>query len=93
MSARAIRIQSLLQVMLKSYANKEEIIELFYNPILENLETLKFITPDNLKEYDLVYKNFIKAVLKNYLYEQSEENKKSILDLISFLDTFEIVSE
>lgn len=89
----AIRIQALLKTMLKSVGDKEFIIKHFQLPILEELNVLKFVVPDNLKEYDLVYKNFIRAVIKNYIYEQSEENKASISDLVAFLASVNIVDE
>ena len=79
--------------MIKDNSPKEVLITNYYDKIIKELKSIKFVSPDNLLEYDTVYKNFIIATMKNYLYEQSEENKDSIIDLISFLEAFKVIRE
>ena len=88
-----IIIKVLLSTMIKDNSPKEVLITNYYDKIIKELKSIKFVSPDNLLEYDTVYKNFIIATMKNYLYEQSEENKDSIIDLISFLEAFKVIRE
>ena len=88
-----VRIKALLSTMIKVNEPKEVLITNFYNEVIEEFKFIKFVAPDNLLDYDKVYKDFIIATMKNFLYEQSEENKYSVLKLIDFLQSFKVVGE
>ena len=88
-----VRIKALLSTMIKVNEPKEVLITNFYNEVIEEFKFIKFVAPDNLLDYDKVYKDFIIATMKNFLYEQSEENKNSVLKLIDFLQSFKVVGE
>ena len=93
MKPNTVRIKALLSTMLKSKGDNNFLIENFYNEVLKEFDSIQFVAPDNLLNYDKVYKDFIKAVMKNYLYEKSEDNKNSVLDVISFLQSFKVLGE
>ena len=67
-----VRIKALLSTMIKVNEPKEVLITNFYNEVIEEFKFVKFVAPDNLLDYDKVYKDFIIATMKNFLYEQSE---------------------
>ena len=93
MKPNTARIKALLNAMLKSKGGNNFLIENFYNEVLKEFNSIEFVAPDNLLNYDKVYKDFIKAVMKNYLYEKSEDNKNSVLDVISFLQSLKVLGE
>lgn len=93
MKPNTVRIKALLSTMLKSEGDNDFLIKTFYNEVLKEFDSIQFVAPDNLLNYDKVYKDFIKAVMKNYLYEKSEDNKNSVLDVISFLQSFKVIGE
>ena len=93
MQPNTARIKALLITMIKVNEPKEALTTNYYNEVIEEFDYIKFIAPDAFLDYDKVYKHFIIATMKNYLYEQSEENKNAILDLVSFLQSFKVVGE
>lgn len=86
-------IKALLSTMVKVNESKDFLIKNFYNEVLSELEITEFVSADNLLEYNKVYKNLIIATMKNYIYENSQENKDAILDIIDFLEAFKVVSK
>ena len=93
MKPNTARIKALLNAMLKSKGDNNFLIENFYNEVLKEFNSIEFVAPDNLLNYDKVYKDFKKDIIKNYLYEKSEDNKNSVLDVISFLQSFKVLGE
>lgn len=93
MKVHTVIIKTYLKSMVEYNDNKDGQIKDYYDKVLIELELVKFIEPNNLKDFDLLFKNFIKATIKNFLYEQSEENRNSTLDLLAFLNSFKVVGE
>ena len=67
MKPNTVRIKALLSTMLKSEGDNDFLIKTFYNEVLKEFDSIQFVAPDNLLNYDKVYKDFIKAVMKNYI--------------------------
>lgn len=84
----AIHPIALLNALL--VAQKDEYSYLL-SEISSEINDINFKEPNDTICHDLIYKQLVITSVKNFIYEQSEENKKQIKDVANLLNTLLIV--